>query len=298
MNSLDNIKNPKISVIIPAYNVEKYINDCLSSIVNQTLRDIEIIVIDDGSTDKTGEIISKFANSDDRILTVTQKNQGQAVARNNGIKLAKGEYIGFVDSDDYIDNDYFEKLYNAAKQYNCDMAVTSILKHKKNYSQYNLLFKKSHIADSIDRKIKLCEDRKHRFFYVWNKIFRTSLVKDNSIYFPEGRIFEDVTFSMEAIYCANKIVSVPDVKYHYNENANSTINSKNKNEKKQQDYILAYTKLQEFAKKHNIKLPERLNYNNSFWKGLFLKVYEGKYVSKITLFGILPIYKKQHKERD
>ncbi len=283
---------PQISIIIPAYNAENYIEKCLKSLINQTLKNIEIIAINDGSFDKTGEIITQIANSDKRIHAIMQKNQGVASTRNNGIKLAKGEYISFVDSDDYVDHDFFEKLYDAAQKNNCDIASASILKHKKNHTRYNLLYKKSLIADSVQSKIKLCRDKKQRFFYVWNKIYRTSLIKDNHISFPDGRIFEDVIFSMKAIYYANKIISVTNTNYHYIENSNSIINSKTKNEKKQQDLITAYSELQDFAKNRNIKLPERLNYYLSCWKNPFIKIYKGKYKQKMTLFGILPVYKK------
>ena len=125
----------KVSVIVPAYNVEGYINDCLESLVNQTLKEIEIIVVNDGSTDRTSEIISKFSAKDSRMKIINQENQGLSAARNNGMQQATGEYIGFVDSDDYIDLDFYEKLYEAAKTNDADISVASILKHKKNYQK-------------------------------------------------------------------------------------------------------------------------------------------------------------------
>ena len=104
-------KTIKVSIIIPVYNVEKYLQKCLESLVNQTLKEIEIICINDGSTDKSEEILKIFAQKDDRIIVVNKENEGQSVARNVGIKLAKGEFLGFVDSDDWVDLDFFEKLY-------------------------------------------------------------------------------------------------------------------------------------------------------------------------------------------
>ena len=102
--------NIKVSVIIPAYNTENQITKCLNSVLNQTLKEIEIIVIDDGSTDNTLELINNFKLTDSRITVISQENKKQGAARNRGIEIAKGEYIGFVDSDDYIDRDYYEKL--------------------------------------------------------------------------------------------------------------------------------------------------------------------------------------------
>ena len=133
---MENKSTIKVSIIVPAYNVEGYIYDCLKSLVSQTMQNIEIIVINDGSTDNTEKIISEFEKTDSRIIVIRQENQGISVARNNGINIAKGEYLGFVDSDDYVDNDYFEKLYNIVTSQNADMAVTSILKHKKNYKRF------------------------------------------------------------------------------------------------------------------------------------------------------------------
>ena len=285
----------KVSVIVPAYNVEDYIQNCLQSLISQTLTDIEIIIIDDGSTDKTKEIISEFAQNDLRINLITQQNQGVSAARNAGMRIATGEYIGFVDSDDWIDPDFYEKLYEAAKRHDADVSVASILKHKKNYQKYNVHYNNSKCANTIQEKIKISENKNRRFFYVWNRIYRTSLIRNNNLTFPEGRLLEDIKFSMHAIYYANRIVSVPKVKYHYVERSNSIIKSKDKTGKKRNDHIIAYVELQEFAKKHNIKLPERLNYVGSHWQSLFIKVYEGQYKTKYLLFGILPIFAKTTK---
>lgn len=105
----------KISVIVPVFNAEKYLKMCLNSLVSQTLKNIEIICIDDGSTDNSLAILDKFKSKDNRIKIIKQKNYGVSMARNNGISEAQGEYIGFVDADDWVDKDFFEKLYNAAQ---------------------------------------------------------------------------------------------------------------------------------------------------------------------------------------
>ena len=288
-------KNIKVSIIVPAYNVEGYIEDCLNSLIKQTLQEIEIIVINDGSTDKTGEIIAKFAKKDSRIIAITQENKGLSGARNTGLEIVKGEYIGFVDSDDWVDSNYFEKLYNSAKEEDADMAVASILKHKPQYNRYNVQFTKPSVATSIQEKVRICQDKTKRFFYVWNKLCKTELIKNNNLFFPEGRIYEDVLFTMQTIYNANKIVSVIDTEYHYIERSTSILKSKGKSEKKLNDHKVAYIELQDFAKKHNIKLPERLNYIESYWKTPLLKIYDGKYKKKITLFGILTIFKYNKK---
>ena len=114
---------PKVSVIIPVYNVEKYLRECLNSVINQTLKDIEIILVDDGSTDSSLSICQEYAKKDDRIIVLTQQNQGAAVARNNGIKIAKGEYLSILDSDDYFDLSMLEKLYNKAVKDDLDITI-------------------------------------------------------------------------------------------------------------------------------------------------------------------------------
>lgn len=285
------MENIKVSVIVPAYNVENYIEKCLDSLVNQTLQDIEIIVIDDGSIDRTLEKIKRYADKDSRIKVINQTNQKQGAARNRGIEIAKGEYIGFVDSDDYINTNYYKYLYMIATKFNADIAATNILKHKKKYDKYIVQYKKYNVENILESKYKLCEDKKHRFFYVMNKIFKTSCIRENNILFPEGCYFEDVMFSTKAIFYANKIVSVPNTEYHYVEHSTSTVKSKDNHDKKIKDGITARLELQKFSKEHNINLPERLNYTESYWQGP-LKVYKGAYKVKKMLFGFLPIFIK------
>ena len=137
-------KEIKVSVIIPVYNVEKYIERCLESIVNQTLKEIEIIIINDGSNDETSKKLEKFLG-DVRVIYIKTENRGQSAARNKGLKIAKGEYIGFVDSDDYIDLDFYEKLYKRIKETNSDIAAASIVRHHGTFEKWrgNYYFNKS-----------------------------------------------------------------------------------------------------------------------------------------------------------
>lgn len=218
------MNEPKISLILPVFNAEESLTKCLDSVINQTLTDIEIICVDDCSTDNSLEILENYAKKDSRIIVLNQEtNQGQGAARNRGLQIASGEYVGFVDSDDWVENDYFEKLYNTAIKYNADIATANMLKHKKYYKKYNVLHKKYLLKSDIQEKIKLYSDKKQFFFYVMNKIYKTSLIKNNCINFAQGQIFEDVQFSIQAIYYANLIVSVPNTTYHYVEHHNSTV---------------------------------------------------------------------------
>ena len=206
-------KQPKVSIIVPVYNVEDYIEKCLDSLVNQTLKEIEIIVVNDGSTDSSLEKIEKFAQQDSRIIIINQENQGQGAARNSGLNIAKGEYIGFVDSDDYVDLDFYEKLYNAAKNNDADISAASILKHKK-YKRFNLLYKKQICAKTTKDKIKVAKDRKGRFFYVWNRLYKNKFLKQENLAFSTGIYYEDVMFSAKAILAANMIICISNTYYH------------------------------------------------------------------------------------
>lgn len=269
--------------------MEKYLPKCLESLIKQTLKDIEIICVNDGSMDNSLAILKEFASKDSRIRIIDNQHQGVAKTRNTGIEQSTGEYIGFVDSDDYIDIDFFEKLYNSATKSNSDIAIASILKHKNFFNIYNAKYTKEETAITIQDKIKLCEDKKHFFFYAWNKIYHSGFIKENNIKFSEGQIYEDVMFAIKALYYSNKIISVYGTKYHYIEHENSLTKSKDKTGEKEQDLIKAYSELQEFCNSKNIEIPERLNYYTKENFGFILNLYKGKYQSKIQLFNIFTI---------
>lgn len=279
----------KLSIIVPVYNVEKYLPKCLESLIKQTLKDIEIICVNDGSMDNSLAILKEFASKDSRIRIIDNQHQGVAKTRNTGIEQSTGEYIGFVDSDDYIDIDFFEKLYNSATKSNSDIAIASILKHKNFFNIYNAKYTKEETAITIQDKIKLCEDKKHFFFYAWNKIYHSGFIKENNIKFSEGQIYEDVMFAIKALYYSNKIISVYGTKYHYIEHKNSLTKYKDKTGEKEQDLVKAYSELQEFCNSKNIEISERLNYYTKENFGFILNLYKGKYQSKIQLFNIFTI---------
>ena len=227
----------KVSVIIPVYNVEDYLGMCLDSVCNQTLKDIEIICIDDGSTDKSPEILKKYAEKDSRVKIITQKNSGQAVSRNIGIKKAQGEYIAFVDSDDFINKEMFEKLYIKAKDNNLDVSMCKIATYNNHTGEvkdnlwYYMLgvfrdFKKD-VFNHRDTREFTCEIA----VTPYNKIYKKSLLDDNNILFPEGLIFEDEKFFYD-VYLNSKRVSIVDESlYYYRVNRKgSTVNIDEEND--------------------------------------------------------------------
>lgn len=221
---------PKVSIIIPIYNVSDYISKCLDSIINQTLADIEIICVDDGSTDKSLEIVKGYEENDKRVKIVTQENQGAGIARNSGIKIATGEYIGFVDPDDWVDSNMFEVMYNKAKKRDADIVECDfrICFEKSNKKKNRLLFNslktiwKIPILFGIPFK---WSEIKHSVFkglraMVWNRIYRREMIIQNKVVFPAGK-GEDYPFSIDAVISANKIVHCGKVLYNYLIRANS-----------------------------------------------------------------------------
>ena len=215
----------KISIIIPVYNVEKYLQECLDSILNQTFGDYEIICVDDGSTDSSNNILEEYKKKDPRFIVVHQDNQGAAAARNKGIELAKGEYIQFLDSDDYFEPDMLEKLYSAAIKNNADMVVCSARKVDENRNiieSGNPLWPINIDKVSFDTVIspKDCRDNIFSLFCVvpWNKLYKKSLITNNCLKFQSLSSSNDVGFGHISRICVERIVIIKDelINYRYN----------------------------------------------------------------------------------
>lgn len=199
----------KISVIIPVYNVEKYIKTCLDSVVGQSLHGVEIICVDDGSTDGSSMILKKYEKEKENIRVFTQCNQGAGPARNLGIKYAVGQYLCFMDPDDYYPNDTaLEKLYVAAEQENAMICGGNIL------ADNGKGIKPLQISRFEQNKKIQYEDFLEIFFY-WRFIYKTELIKDNDIFFPTYRRFQDPPFLVKAMLCAKELYVIKDVVYVY-----------------------------------------------------------------------------------
>lgn len=222
----EEILNPKVSIIVPVYNTENYLFKCLMSLIQQKLKEIEIIIVDDGSTDNSPSIISEFKKEDSRIKVITQENKLQGAARNNGTKIATGEYIGFVDSDDWVDLDYFEKLYNAAKKYDSDIALATNIRVGNGKTKKRLNIEQEEFVLNVQGKFDVCQLAKNPC--PTNKIYKRKLLIKNDIKWPEGCYCEDKLFVTQAVYYANGVVTVPGINYYYFRNPNSTVNSRAK----------------------------------------------------------------------
>ena len=218
---------PKVSIIVPVYNEEEYVSTCLLSLINQTLDDIEIILIDDNSTDNSLNILLDYAKKYPNIKVYhNENNLGQGASRNRGLSLATGEYIGFVDSDDYVRSTMYEDMYKSAINNNYPELVTTEILFVKDdsYAKEDLGF----LARGKDRVINPMVDRKAVIFEspaVCNKIFRKDTLKD--FYFIENSLFEDIPFSYTKYMEASKVVSVPSINYFYRRDINRGVSSTN-----------------------------------------------------------------------
>lgn len=214
--------NVKVSIITPVYNADAYLEGCLKSILGQTLKEIEVFVVDDGSSDNSWKIIEKYAKKDNRITAIQQENAGAAVARNRGLELAKGEYIGFVDSDDYVDSDYFEKLYHTAVQNNADIARAYVKSEIETGGNYQISHSTKGYDDyyNVSSVQKVKENKLNLTSSNWLAVYRRSLVEDNGIRFvPDIRTGQDNIFNLHISYPANKVAFVDSSNptyYHMN----------------------------------------------------------------------------------
>lgn len=216
---------PKISVIIPVYNVEKYLEQCINSLLSQTLKDCEFIFVNDGSKDSSKEIIEKYKTLDERIILINQENQGVSIARNNGLNVAKGEYIGFVDADDYIEPDMYEILYNNMINNNVDLTICdfeSSLDGHRIISNFNLskntLLRKDYIESILLKKFFESDELNT----VWTKLYKSIIIKSNNIKFPQRvSLGEDGIFNLKYMINTNSLIYVDYTGYHYRETQGS-----------------------------------------------------------------------------
>lgn len=233
MNSKNNIK---VSVILPVYNVEQYLRECLDSIINQSLKEIEIICINDGSTDDSLEILNEYAAKDKRFVVLSQENQGQGVARNKGVELAKGEYIQFIDPDDWIELNMLETLYDFAKDNHSQVV-------KFNYTDYNDYsgkYKQHDFVKQIQEEYNydLNETPYYTWrilkkdclsgldLHVWAHFYQTEFIKSNKIRFAPSKHGEDHLFADGAIVLANKIDYLNKYLYFYRIRSGSAVHIK------------------------------------------------------------------------
>ncbi len=251
MSQTDN----KVSVVVPIYNVEKYLNRCLQSIINQSYKNIEIILVNDGSTDNSLQIAEEEEKNDSRIKIITQKNQGLSMARNTGIQHATGEYICFVDSDDFVHKDYVKCLIENLEENDSDISVCDYLYINEKDETWSKKNKEEKIFSNLEAINDLLVGNQETEVMAWNKLYKLSLFKENNIFFPKGKLHEDNFTTYKLYYYAKKISLIPDKLYFYLQRTDSIMGKKFNI--KRLDVLQAVEETKSFFKKENINLePE------------------------------------------
>ena len=242
---------PKVSVIVPIYNVEKYLEKCINSLLSQTLEDIQIILVNDGSKDNSGNIAKEYEqNNKDRVIYVEKENGGLSDARNYGLKYATGDFIAFLDSDDYIEKNAYEEMYNKAIEENADYVECDFIWEFPNKIR-------------VDKQYPY-KNKKEMLSFVrvvaWNKLIKRQLITDNNLEFPKGLRYEDVEFTYKLIPFINKFTYVDKPFIHYVQREGSIANVQNE---RTAEIFTVLDNVIEFYKKNNIyeKYRDELEYN-------------------------------------
>lgn len=242
---------PKVSVIVPIYNVEKYLEKCINSLLSQTLEDIQIILVNDGSKDNSGNIAKEYEkNNKDKVIYVEKENGGLSDARNYGLKYATGDFIAFLDSDDYIEKNAYEEMYNKAIEENADYVECDFIWEFPNKIR-------------IDKQYPY-KNKKEMLSFVrvvaWNKLIKRQLITDNNLEFPKGLRYEDIEFTYKLIPFLNKFAYVDNPFIHYVQREGSIANVQNE---RTAEIFTVLDNVIEFYKKNNIyeKYRDELEYN-------------------------------------
>ena len=231
---------PKVSVIVPVYNVEKYIEKCLDSLVNQTLKDIELIIVNDGSTDSSEQIILKYKDKYSNIMYLTKENGGLSDARNFGIPHATGDYIAFLDSDDYVELSLYEKLYKKAIETDADMVECDFYWE---YSETKMIHDRN--AKYKDKSDMYANAR----VVAWNKLYKREVLLNSGVQFPKGLRYEDLEFFYKILPKLRKIELIEEPLIHYVQRNNSITYTQNE---KTRDIFTILDNIIDYYKANNI----------------------------------------------
>lgn len=246
-----------ISVVIPMYNAEKYVEKCLNSLLEQTYKDLEIIIVNDGSKDNSQTICERFAEQDKRITLINTENRGAGSARNTGIEVAKGEYISFIDSDDYVCPDYYERLLHMLERAGADIAIGKYQRISEHDEMKFINSGEVKECTNLEELLVLYgedEDRYINAVLVTNKLFKRELFEGN-VRFPIGRLIDDEFIIYKLIYKSKKIVYTDDVMYAYVQSDSSVMRT-NFKEQRVHDTIDVYDEVYNFFKENG---TEELN---------------------------------------
>ena len=277
------VQNPKVSIIVPVYNAEKYLERCVNSLRNQTLKDIEIILVDDSSTDASLEICNQMAIDDSRIKVIHKANEGAGLARNAALAIASGEYIGFVDSDDFVEFNMFETLYDKAVMYSSDLVMSGVIFVDGNmFSEKGECIRKTYFekdthfdTEEALKKLRMgivgslpedADDSKYGMS-IWKNLFKLELIKKNNLTFQSEREIysEDALFMIDYISRIKKATGISDAFYNYLRNEDSISKSYKKD---RFEKSLAFMNEVEKRFKKDIKADEYRVYTDRFWQAM------------------------------
>ena len=265
----------KVSVIVPVFNCEKYLSKCLDSVLNQSFKDIEIICVNDGSTDGSYNILQNYEKNFSNIILINQDNKKQGAARNRGLEIATGEFITFLDSDDWIEPNYIENLYNAITKHNVNVAAASICRDKKNKKVWYLHLIKEAIYTDVNSALKAIDFH----LETAGKLYRFEGI--NNLRFQENIFFEDAGYTIRAINSLKSLVTVPNTVYHYVSNEDSTIKNTSKN--LTNDKILTSLDVINYAEENKIHLKDFPILKE---RHFFYTIKHYKYKKVFYLFGL------------
>lgn len=261
-----NYDNIKVSVIMPIYNAGEYLTRAIGDVLNQSLSEIELICVDDGSTDNSAKIIKKYKQGDSRVSVICESNAGPSVARNKGLEVARGKYVIFLDADDFYEKDLLLNLYTIAERDNLDIAVTKFDIYNDSKDSYSLPADEPH--GNIYAQGGVTSKNEHPDFilssttgYVWNKLFRTSFLRDKELFFdPELYVFEDVCFVCSAMSLAERVGRIDGNAIHhrvYFEQSRSRLF------RKYYDQVpFVYKKLKDFLMSRGMYIPLKKSFLN------------------------------------
>ena len=264
------VKAALLSVIIPVYNVEPYLEQCLDSVINQTYKNLEIICINDGSTDNSLKILEKYQKKDSRIKLINQKNKGVAAARNAGLDIATGEYITFVDSDDYLELKAYEKAMKVMlKNPHVDIAEFMVNVFSEDNDPVNINRTNGH-KKYYEDKFK----NKTHTVVVWNKVFKATTIKNINIRFIDELEYADTFFSNAIVMCSNNsaFINVPLYNYRICNSSVSTIQKKSDNPLAMHVYY-NFDALVEFAKQHNLFDKHKKSIYGKYIGNIYRRIY-------------------------
>lgn len=262
-------KNPIISVIIPVYNSENHLRKCLDSVIGQTLENIEIICVNDGSTDSSIEILNEYSEKDNRIIILDEINEGAGISRKKGLDISKGEYVYFADSDDILEKSLCETTFKNAVNNNSDIVFFKV-KYFDTKTKYEYVPEKFDLSNFFSNGTEF-ENYVfdwgsvkpivfNQFTNIWNCIFKRDLLKNNDIYFPKKLSFNDVPLHVQSIIYAEKISFVPEVLYNYRLNNENSITVKSHNNKRVFDIFIIFEFLEKFLSDENLLMEFRMEF--------------------------------------